>query len=60
VDKAARALAIGRQPLLVQYVASIGMIVVNGPLNDHAGMARPYNLPLLGQGYVDFEEFPTT
>jgi len=28
---AATALAIGRQPLLVQYAASIGVIVANGP-----------------------------
>ena len=27
-------MAIGRQPLLVQCVASIGLIVANGPLND--------------------------
>jgi len=33
--------AIGRQPLLVQRVASIGLIVASGPLNDLQGRRTP-------------------
>jgi hypothetical protein len=34
--------AIGRQPLLVQCVASIGLIVASGPLNDLQGWRTPF------------------